>query len=218
VNLGLGLSPVGNYFFGAQVGLNMPIFPDLIFGTLALALMAAALSAYKLGFSGAKVRTVRDYGLMLFALFILQTNVARACVVPTGSMEPTVQVQDRLFVNVISTKLSGVQRGDVVMFQSPESDKILLKRIVAVAGDTVETRGGQLWINGSAQTEPYLADRTKGEFGPVQVPAGRLFMMGDNRNNSRDSRFFGAVPADSVLGRADFVVWPIGRFGMKVKP
>jgi signal peptidase I len=195
----------------------MPIFPDMIFGTLALALMACALSAYKLGYSGAKVRTVRDYGLMLFGIFLLQTNVARACVVPTGSMEPTVQVQDRLFVNVIGPKLYGLQRGDVVMFQSPESDKILLKRIVAVAGDTVETRAGQLWINGSAQSEPYLADTIAGEFGPFQVPAGRLFMMGDNRNNSHDSRFFGAVPADTVLGRADFVVWPLGRLGTRMR-
>ncbi len=105
------------------------------------------------------------------------------------------------------------------MFSRPPSEPEseipeLIKRVIALSGETIEGRDGLIYIDGRALVEPYLADgATFASFGPVTVPAGHVFVMGDNRNNSRDSRVFGPIDEDLILGRAFVRVWPVSRLG-----
>lgn len=133
-----------------------------------------------------------------------------------NSMQPTLQEGEWLFVNKAVTYLKAPGRGEVVILKEPEEQfalkhPYLVKRVVAVAGDEVEGRGGVLYVNGDAVQEPYTdTPISDGDFGPIQVGPGRVFVMGDNRHAaaSADSRRFGAVPASMILGRAEYVLWP----------
>jgi len=102
-------------------------------------------------------------------------------------------------------------QGDIVVFHSPiNDDEDLVKRVVAVENDHVAISGGKLYVNGVAQDEPFLLEQDfSGEMGEIVVPSGHVFVMGDNRNNSGDSRLFGPIPTDSIIGKAFLVYWPI---------
>jgi signal peptidase I len=130
-------------------------------------------------------------------------------------MEPTIMVGDRVLAERISPRFSDPERGQIVVFRNPREDgEDLIKRIVAVGGDRVAVREGQLWVNGEAQDEPYLNEPVlEGAYPETAVPPGFFFAMGDNRNNSGDSRVFGAVPYENILGRAILTYWPLGRAG-----
>jgi signal peptidase I len=160
------------------------------------------------------------------ALGALLTFFGQAALVPTASMEHTVMVGDHLlilklpyapqipFTGIRLPRLSGVKRGEIVVFQSPaDAGVTFLKRAVAVAGDEVEIRGGQLLVNHRPVAEPYVIHRGQWQsarrenMAPRVVPAGELFMLGDNRENSEDSRFWGAIPESSVMGKPLFVLW-----------
>jgi signal peptidase I len=131
------------------------------------------------------------------------------------SMEPTLVEGDRILLNRLVYHFRDPRSGDVVVFNSPvNDDEDLVKRIVAVAGDEVAVRDGSLYVNGVAQTEPYLLEQDfQGEYPPTVVPPGHVFVMGDNRNNSGDSRMFGPIPTDSIIGGAFVIYWPIGHWG-----
>ncbi len=156
-----------------------------------------------------------------------RASLADHYVVPTGSMIPTVHEGDRVFVSKAAYGLrfpmsrvwlwrwSEPQRGDVVVLESPAEDVILLKRVIALPGDTIEVRAGKLILNGDkvVATDDQetldgkvhalsLASGGGPDFGPKQVPVGKVLVMGDNRGNSRDGRMFGFVEEDAVLGRA----------------
>jgi signal peptidase I len=155
-------------------------------------------------------------GALLVAWFI-QAQLVQAFVIPSASMEPTLVDRDRVLVN----KLAGdFGPGDVIVFRRPPDVDMgvvedLIKRVVAVGGDTIAGTGGAVWVNGTPIDEPYLADGAFTEdFGPVEVPPEHLFVMGDNRGPamSFDSRFFGPIHEDLVVGRAFLVVWPLSRF------
>jgi len=149
----------------------------------------------------------------VLALIALRAFVAEPFRIPSESMAPVLQPGDRALV----TKLGGTPgRGDLVAFHAPRTGEVLLKRVVAVGGDRVGIEDGVLVVNGRAQRESYVADPDAIDsvyFGPVTVPKGSLFMLGDNRANSDDSREFGAVAADRVIGRAAARVWPPSRWG-----
>ncbi len=152
-------------------------------------------------------------------------------VVPTGSMEPTVHVGDHILVTKAAyglripltdrwlTTFDGPKRGDVVVLDAPPPDApiVLLKRVVAIGGDNVEVRSGHVYIDGAAVTEPTVQVTNDGyapggpDYGPVQVPVGKLLVLGDNRGNSRDGRTFGLVDRKRVLGRAVAVVGREGK-------
>ena len=189
----------------------MIVFPDLLLAGAALLLLLIALGGHRVPRLVRVSRVSREYGMMFAFIFIFQNGIARACVVPTGSMEPTIQVQDRVWVNVLGTRLQGVHRGEVVVLHSPEETKVLCKRVVAVGGDKLEVRQGKLWINDQAQNEKFLSEPIQGNYGPYRVPPRHIFVMGDNRNNSRDSRFFGSVLESDVMGRVSGIFWPFGR-------
>jgi signal peptidase I len=134
-------------------------------------------------------------------------------VIPTGSMEPTLQPNDRIIVNKITYRFKEPQRGDVIVFKYPLNPKVIyIKRLIAYGGETLEIKNAQIYINGKRIPESYLPPDTKTyDYGPQTVPDQCYFVMGDNRNNSQDSRFWGPLPAKNVLGKAIVLFWPPGR-------
>jgi len=168
-------------------------------------------------------------GALVVAL-VVKTFLFQAFYIPSASMEPTLHEGDRVLVNKLSYDLHDVRRGDVVVFELPR-DKVgadgikdLIKRVVGLPGDTIETRDGVVYINDRELSEPYLAEGTRtGDSGNGNnpsitrqvVPDGTVFVMGDNRANSHDSRYAdrGPIPIDSIVGRAFVLVWPPGDMG-----
>ncbi len=152
---------------------------------------------------------------------LIITFVVQAFYIPSGSMEPTLQIDDRILVSKFSYRLSPTHRGDVVVFHYPlNPGKDFVKRVVGLGGETVELRDGVVLINGAPIKELYPTALAGGDractsnYGPQRVPAGQLFVLGDNRCNSEDSRFFGFVPAPNVIGKALLIYWPPQRIGL----
>ena len=167
---------------------------------------------------------------------VLQTFVIQAFKIPSGSMIPTFNIGDRIFVNkflycaripFVNIRLPIMdvrqpKRGDIIVFQSPEEPKKdFVKRLVAFDGETVEIRDGKILVNGKPVSEPSLrsaAYYNAGDYGKegeaVRVPKGSFYALGDNSANSRDSRYWGFVPRRNLIGKAVFIYWPLYR--MKV--
>ncbi|HWC10120.1 MAG TPA: signal peptidase I [Acidimicrobiales bacterium] len=152
--------------------------------------------------------------------FVIKTFLFQAFYIPSVSMEPTLKVRDRVIVNKLSYDFHDVHRGDIVVFKSPPGEdstavKDLIKRVIALPGETVEARDGQILINGQPLKEPYLENGvTTNQLEPQRVPTGHVWVMGDNRPNSKDSRFFGAISEDLIVGRAFVRVWPIPKLSL----
>lgn len=157
----------------------------------------------------------------LLVAFVVRTFLLQAFFIPSGSMEPTLEVHDRVLVNKLSYKLHDVHRGDIVVFKRPPNEtgdariKDLIKRVVGLPGETIESRDGVVFVNDRQVDERYLPAgvRTIPEIRRQVVPAGTLFVMGDNRTNSQDSRYIGPISEDLVVGRAFVRVWPLGQLG-----
>lgn len=180
------------------------------------------------------VRTVLEIPVIMLISFVLVFGFVRPVVaapfyVGSGSMEPTLHgckgcSNDRLLINKLAYDIGTPKRGDIALFEDQQPlvppDDPLIKRVVGLPGDTLEIRQGKVSINGEPLDEPYVEnDPCKPGhsrtcfFGPVTVPEGHYFMMGDNRTNSVDSRFFGPVPEDDVIGEALVRFWPVNRAG-----
>jgi signal peptidase I len=143
--------------------------------------------------------------------------VLEAFYIPSESMVPTLLVGDRVFVNKFIYRFTEPERGDVVVFESVNGgEEDLIKRIVAVAGDSVAVRGGVLSVNEEPQNEPNLNRGIPDDsfFGPTRLSEGEVFVMGDNRANSADSRVFGPVPIENIEGEAFASFWPPSRIGV----
>jgi signal peptidase I len=154
--------------------------------------------------------------------FGLRAWVVQPFWIPSASMEPTLHgcpgcQPDRLLVDKLSYHLHPVRRGDVVVFTRPPAvattDADLVKRVIGLAGDSVRASGGLVYINNRALTEPYIPADCHGTvaFGPTVVPPGDVFVMGDNRCDSQDSRVFGPISTATIVGRAFVIVWPLPR-------
>ena len=162
----------------------------------------------------ALIRSNLGFILFMLGMFAFRSAVADWYHIPSGSMEPTLQIGDRVFVdnraynlrlpftNIHLYERAQPRRGDIITCKSPVDGERLIKRVVALGGDRLEARAGRLFVNGAAV--PGHAGRI--EFGPIVVPAGHVFVMGDHRDNSFDSRYWGALPLDHVYGRALRVV------------
>lgn len=138
-------------------------------------------------------------------------------IIPSESMYPTLQINDRIMVNKLSYHLGDPSRGDVIVFKYPmDPSRDFVKRLIAVGGETIEIRDNVLYINGAPLSEGYLPPDLvmKGDYGPVKVPEGTFFMMGDNRNSSDDSRSWGMMPEENIIGKAVFIYWPYNRIGL----
>jgi signal peptidase I len=146
---------------------------------------------------------------------LINLFLAQATRVYGHSMEPNLHSDQRLVVEKVSYRLHGPHRGDVVVLRLPErGPELLIKRVIALPGETVEIRDGNVLINGRVLDEPYLERETNGVYGPVTVPEQHVFVMGDNRGASNDSRVFGPVSVDRIVGRAWVSYWPFDAVGI----
>ncbi|MGG1661454.1 signal peptidase I [Brevibacillus sp. NRS-1366] len=167
---------------------------------------------------------LKALGIAIVLAFLIRTFLFAPFIVEGESMETTLHNSEKLVVNKAIYYLQDPQPGDIIVFHA-EQTRDYIKRVIAVAGDTVEVKNDQLLVNGKLVEEPYLAQhkeqaKLQGEpfftndFPPVQIPAGHIFVMGDNRLNSHDSRAIGPVATSTVVGRAEFTFWPIGDIRM----
>jgi signal peptidase I len=186
---------------------------------------------------------LRELPVLLLVAFLIafgvKSLVAQAFFIPSESMEATLKVGDRVLVSRLSYRLHDPRRGDIVVFTSPfengkderslplrvlhgilesvglrqPSTEDFIKRVIALPGETVESREGKIFINGRELVEPYLDEETVPGFEAKMVPKGKLWVMGDNRNQSQDARVFGPIDEDKVIGRAILRIWPIPRVG-----
>jgi signal peptidase I len=166
--------------------------------------------------------------LVIIVIAVILTSLLKAFVIdqyeiPTGSMEPTIEIGDRLFAEKVSYHFTEPKPGDIVTFNDPiEGGRVLIKRCVAVGGQTVDLIDGRVVVDGEALDESYThgkpsvpLDQMAGVHFqyPYTVPEGSIWVMGDNRTNSLDSRYFGVVSQDELIGRALFRFLPLNRFG-----
>lgn len=168
---------------------------------------------------------VKTYILSLGIALILRLLIIEPRYIPSLSMYPTFEVGDQLAVEKVTKRVRPFSRREVVVFNPPETfrnlvgdsnrkaKEALIKRIVAVEGDTVVVKGGKLFVNGDEQDEPFKAEDAEYDFGPVLVPPGEVLCLGDNRNHSLDGHIWGFLPVENVIGRAVFVYWPPWRVG-----
>jgi signal peptidase I len=158
---------------------------------------------------------------MIIALLI-RIFIAEPRYIPSESMFPTLTIGDRLVIEKVSYKFHPLDRGDIIVFEPPpqlqaigyEADRAFIKRAIAVGGDTVAVSNGVVYLNDRPLTEPYIAQAPEYNYPTVTVPAGQVFVMGDNRNNSNDSHRWGFLPQENTIGRAVFRFWPLDRFGL----
>ena len=188
-------------------------------------------------------RVATEWGIVivgaLVVVVVIRAFLFQAYYIPSPSMYPTLHDGDRVMVNKLSYKVHGVHRGDIVVFNRPnckgkelpswatcnEGNEIkdLIKRVIGLPGDTIELRSGTVYVNGRALKESYVFKDANGHAvqslpicafpGSYKVPDGDVFVMGDNRTNSTDSRCFGPIHKSTIVGRAFIRVWPLGRIG-----
>lgn len=147
---------------------------------------------------------------VVFGIVLTQFIIVSA-VVPTGSMEDTIQPGDRIIGWRLNYLFSDPDRGDIVIFKFPDDEKKLyVKRVLALPGETIEVKSGVVYINNQPLDEPYIKEPPLEDGGPWTVPEDSYFMMGDNRNHSHDSRFWQNtfVSEDKILGKVIFRYWP----------
>lgn len=180
---------------------------------------------------GCLFEIVETLVLTLIIFLVIQNFVAQPYKVQQESMERTLEPDQYVLVDKLTPRLDVYKRGDIVVFTPPgdwatQDQTPFIKRVIGVGGDKVEFRDGQVYINDRALDEPYLYTDVPGEPPPPTtaaqdrwvVPADELFLMGDHRSNSADSRSFGPVPASSVIGRAWLRYWPVNVFGILPTP
>ncbi len=155
------------------------------------------------------------------ASFLIRTFAIQTFVIPSGSMEPTLHVGDRILVDKLSVDFGSINVGDVIVFRAPPREhcqdngvKDLVKRVIGLPGQHLTSKGNTIYANGRAVKEPWTYFPTIGTpIGQVTVPKGSYFVMGDNRDDSCDSRFWGTVPRSDIIGKVFVRVWPPSRIG-----
>ena len=147
--------------------------------------------------------------------FFIRYFIVELYLVDGPSMRPTLQSAERLVVNKFIYRFRPPERGEILVFRYPrDPSRDFIKRVIAVPGDTIEIRDGRVYVNAALLNEPYILSKTRGNYPLATVPDEHIFVMGDNRNNSEDSRFadVGFVPFDLIKGKAMLVFWPVSQF------
>lgn len=163
------------------------------------------------------VEGLKTIGLSLVLAFGIRTFVAEARYIPSGSMEPTLQVNDRLIIDKVSYRFQDLQQGDIVVFNPTDTllqqnfHDALIKRVIGLPGDKVEVKGGRVYVNDRPLRENYIAAQPDYQWGPQIVPPDSYLVLGDNRNNSYDGHYWGFVPHDRIIGKAIIRFWPFDR-------
>ncbi len=180
--------------------------------------------------------------IALIVAILIKTFLVQAFFIPSSSMEQTLKPGDRVLVNKLAYRFGDIHEGDVIVFKNPDEGAIphrgaiggffhwlgeglgfaqppnedLIKRVIGLPGDTVQIRDHTVFVNDKPLSEPYLTPAAKASmspYGPVTVPTGELFVLGDNRGDSADSRIIGFIPEKNVVGRAFVIIWPPGDWG-----
>ncbi|MCD8200379.1 MAG: signal peptidase I [Coriobacteriaceae bacterium] len=179
------------------------------------------------------LRTVLEFVIIIVVALVLawliKTFIVQPYEIPSGSMLETIQLEDRVLSEKITLYGNSMpERGEIITFTDPEDFEnpdvedptTLIKRVIAVAGDTIDLRDGEVYVNGEKQDEPYTLGKPteplNNDLGityPYTVPEDCVWAMGDNRTNSSDSRYFGPVSVKSITGHAFWIYWPINHFG-----
>ena len=178
------------------------------------------------------IETLKTLGLSAMFAFGIRTAVAQSFYIPSGSMLPTLRIDDKLIVDKISYRFSNPVRGDIIVFNPTAQlekevdangkgkfNDALIKRVIGVPGDRVEVKDGNVYINGKVISEKYLDEAPNYNWSSTAltpdgiVPKGHYLVLGDNRNNSYDSHYWGFVPQDKIIGKAVVRFWPIDRAG-----
>jgi signal peptidase I len=165
-----------------------------------------------------------NFKLVAIALclaFIIRTFIAEPRYIPSDSMFPTLASGDRLVVEKVSYRLHQPQPGDIVVFEPPvqlqlqgyQKDQAFIKRVIGKSGQQVAVQDGRVYLDEQPLAEDYILEDPYYNLPPVRVPAGQLFVMGDNRNNSNDSHIWGFLPQENIIGKAVWRFWPLTRIG-----
>jgi signal peptidase I len=157
----------------------------------------------------------------VIASFLVRLYAVQTFYIPSGSMEPTLHVGDRILVNKLSVRFGTINIGDIIVFKAPPAEHCddgsftdLVKRVIGLPGDVMTSKGNVVYIDGKPLKEPWTYFPTLNPaIKKFTVPANSYFVMGDNRANSCDSRFWGAVPRSDIIGKAFFRIWPLSRIG-----
>jgi len=161
-----------------------------------------------------------DSGLIALVLvfMIIRPFIIQAFYIPSGSMHPTLLENDKILVSKFLYRFEQPHRHDVIVFKAPPQaapdEKDFIKRLIGLPGDTIEVRDGVVYVDGQPQHEDYIAEPPAYDMPPVRVEPGKVFVMGDNRNDSNDSHAWGQLDETRIRGKALFIFWPIRRVGL----
>ncbi len=154
----------------------------------------------------------------VMASLLVRTFVFQTYFIPSASMEPTLQIGDRIIINKLSVDFGTIHTGDIVVFRAPPSENCgttvddLVKRVIGVPGDTLTSKGNTIYIDGKALKETWPHTEPLGKpIGHVHVKSGQYFVMGDNHSDSCDSRYWGTVPRSDIIGKVFLRIWPLSR-------
>jgi signal peptidase I len=184
--------------------------------------------------TGRSSRWVVELGIVVVVAIViailLRTFVVATYSIPSGSMEPTLQVGDRIVVDKLSFHLHGIDRGNIIVFSTPPKEDCagppvsdLVKRVIGLPGETISVSGGRVYINGKYLSEPWLPQSEQDVTNPgpstaryslhhpYRIPSGYVYVMGDNRQFSCDSRYWGPVAQSTIVGKVDLRIWPLSR-------
>lgn len=166
--------------------------------------------------SGGWLRESVETVVIAFVLaLIIRTFFVASILVEGTSMDPTLANHQRLLINKIGYRFAEPDRGDIVVFRYPVNPhRDFIKRVIARGGETVEIRNGKVTVDGQTLTENYVVWADDGFYPATTVPPGSVFVLGDNRMNSEDSRYFGFVPLGHIKGKAFIIYWPLGQAGL----
>ncbi|MEM7726716.1 MAG: signal peptidase I [Cyanobacteria bacterium P01_A01_bin.45] len=160
-------------------------------------------------------------GIALLLAFLIRTFIAEPRYIPSDSMVPTLQTGDRLVIEKVSYRFEKPSFGDIIVFQPPEKlqkegydkDQAFIKRIIGTPGDAIAIKEGNVYRNGQILQENYIKEPPKQDYSGEKVPENQYFVMGDNRNDSNDSRYWKFLPEENIIGKAVFRFFPLSRIG-----
>ncbi len=168
------------------------------------------------------IEGLQTIGLSIVLALGIRQFVAEARFIPSGSMEPTLQIDDRLVVEKISYRFNPPKRSDIIVFQAPQraldavgstSHDAYIKRVIGLPGEKVQVKDGKVFIDDKVLQENYIQAPPDYQWGPEVVPEGQYLVLGDNRNSSSDGHVWGFLPEESIIGRAVVRFWPPTRIG-----